>query len=92
MDQVTRPTEDTGSMQGPGLATTPDPTLPGTLGHGPDQKAVDTGGRPPSSPPLLPSPAEPWVRSAATSSDLAGLPGPGVKPSLARLPLPQTRF
>ena len=72
--------------QGPGWATTPDPTLTRTLNHSTDEKVADTRGCPPSSPPLLPSLTEPWVCSAATGSGLVGLPSPEEKPSLAAHP------
>ena len=51
-----------------------------------DEKVVDTHGRPPSTPPLLPSLAQPWICPAATGSDLVDLPSPGVNPSLAPQP------
>ena len=58
--------------QGLGWATTSH--SPGHSVMSTDEKVVDTHGRPPSTPPLLPSLSEPCVCPAAAGSDLVGLP------------------
>jgi len=70
--------------QGPGWATTSH--SPGHSVTSTDEKVVDTHGHPPSTPPLLPSLAEPWICAAATGSDLVGFPSPEIKPNLAPQP------
>ena len=70
--------------QGLGWATTSH--SPGHSVMSTDEKVVDTHGRPPSTPPLLPSLAQPWICPAATGSDLVGFPSPEIKPNLAPQP------
>ena len=86
---ITQPTGSSGSEQGflpqgPGWATTSH--SPGHSVTSTDEKVVDTHGHPPSTPPLLPSLAEPWICAAATGSDLVGFPSPEIKPNLAPQP------